>query len=377
MKSSKQNRNEEVKIVGLLCKMASDYGQPPAKRCRAGLKSSSAANGDAEEAYFKSYADLYTHEEMLRDVERTSAYRDAIMGNKELIQDKVVLDVGAGTGILSCFCALAGARKVYAIEASGVAQHARSVIEENDLTDRVVVLNERVEECNLPEKVDVIVSEWMGYSLMYESMLASVLFARDHWLKPGGLMLPSHAALFAAPVNVQRFWDDRVDIWSNMQAVYGVKMKRLRRVVEDTTLRSVQVVELYGEDVLSDSSCVVSLDLGSATLDDLQKLEGVFSVKSHCCLPMHGIGIWFVVTFPGKPPVRLSTSPYSPRTHWRQCVLFFDDPVEIEQDDLVEGRLVMTPFGSHMRFLNVHLSCDVSRRAVHVEKDYTLDDNTC
>lgn len=46
-----------------------------------------------------------------------------------------------------------------------------------------------------PKSVDVLVSEWMGYCLLYESMLSSVLVARDHWLKPGGAMLPDTATM--------------------------------------------------------------------------------------------------------------------------------------------------------------------------------------
>jgi type I protein arginine methyltransferase len=42
---------------------------------------------------------------------------------------------------------------------------------------------------------DIIISEWMGYCLFYESMLKTVLFARDKWLVPGGLMFPGKASL--------------------------------------------------------------------------------------------------------------------------------------------------------------------------------------
>jgi type I protein arginine methyltransferase len=58
---------------------------------------------------------------MLMDDVRTSHYRNAIINNKQDFQDKIVMDVGAGSGILSLFAAQAGARKVYAIEASNMA----------------------------------------------------------------------------------------------------------------------------------------------------------------------------------------------------------------------------------------------------------------
>lgn len=65
--------------------------------------------------YFTSYNDISTHKLMLQDRHRTMTYKKAI---EAVCEDKVVLDVGAGTGILSLFAAKAGARKVYAVEAS-------------------------------------------------------------------------------------------------------------------------------------------------------------------------------------------------------------------------------------------------------------------
>lgn len=68
---------------------------------------------------------------MLMDEVRTSQYRNAILNNKQDFQDKIVMDVGAGSGILSLFAAQAGARKVYAIEASNMAESARTLIDAN------------------------------------------------------------------------------------------------------------------------------------------------------------------------------------------------------------------------------------------------------
>lgn len=49
-----------------------------------------------------------------------------------------------------------------------------------------------------PHSIDVLLSEWMGYCLLYESMLSSVLYARDHWLKPGGAILPDTATIVSS-----------------------------------------------------------------------------------------------------------------------------------------------------------------------------------
>lgn len=112
-----------------------------------------------------------------------------------------MLDVGAGTGILSIFAARAGAKHVYAVENANIAIHARNIIEKNGLSDVITVVKGKIEEIVLPvEKVDIIISEWMGYFLLYESMLDCVLYARDKYLQPDGIMFPDRAVLYLASI---------------------------------------------------------------------------------------------------------------------------------------------------------------------------------
>ncbi|CAK8565621.1 unnamed protein product [Lathyrus sativus] len=179
---------------------------------------------DYDMAYFHSYAHLGIHQEMIKDRVRTDTYREAIMRHQSLIAGKVVVDVGCGTGILSIFCAQAGAKRVYAVDASDIALQANEVVKANNLSDVVIVLHGRVEDVEIDEEVDVIISEWMGYMLLYESMLGSVITARDHWLKPGGLILPSSASLYIAPVTHTDRYSDSVDFWRN---VYGIDMSAI------------------------------------------------------------------------------------------------------------------------------------------------------
>ena len=82
------------------------------------------------------------HETMLKDTVRTDAYRDFIYEHKELFKGKVILDVGCGTGILSMFCARAGAKKVFAVDNSNIIDKAREIIFDNELDEIVTyVLN--------------------------------------------------------------------------------------------------------------------------------------------------------------------------------------------------------------------------------------------
>lgn len=76
---------------------------------------------------------------MLEDEPRTLAYKNAILNNQSYFKDKIVMDVGSGTGILSIFCAQAGAKKVYAVEASNLASLSKEIIRENNLENIIEV----------------------------------------------------------------------------------------------------------------------------------------------------------------------------------------------------------------------------------------------
>ena len=173
-------------------------------------------NKEKHDYYFGSYSHFYIHEEMLKDEIRTNAYRRAIEGNPQDFKDKVVLDIGAGTGILSIFAARAGAKHVYAVENAEIAFFAREIIKNNGLSDKITVLKGKMEEIVLPvEKVDIIISEWMGYFLLYESMLDSVLWARDKYLVEGGKMLPDRAQIYIAAIEDEPEKRRRTHFWKN------------------------------------------------------------------------------------------------------------------------------------------------------------------
>ena len=101
--------------------------------------------------YFQSYSSIYIHEKMLRDQARTDAYKRAIDLNKDLFKDKIVLDVGCGTGILSIFAARAGAKHVYGVEMSDTADMAVKIISENSFSDKITVIKKEIENVTLGE----------------------------------------------------------------------------------------------------------------------------------------------------------------------------------------------------------------------------------
>ncbi|CDY33443.1 BnaC01g32820D [Brassica napus] len=149
---------------------------------------------DFDAAYFHSYAHVRFHEEMIKGIFFFFiVFAYPVLRFDSVLQ--VVVDVGCGTGILSIFCAQAGAKRVYAVDASDIAVHAEEVLKANGLSDKDV---------EIEEEADVIVSEWMGYMLLYEVISLFYIhniLSRDRWLKPGGLILPSHATLYMAPIS--------------------------------------------------------------------------------------------------------------------------------------------------------------------------------
>ena len=164
--------------------------------------------------YFASYSLLEHHLDLLKDKARVQAYFRAMRENEDSFAGKVVLEVGCGLGLLTILAARAGARKVYAVEATkAAAAFARRLVQSHGLENVVTVFETTVETIELPEQVDVIISEFMGHFLLRESMIDSVIFARDRFLKPGGAIFPSHCKMLLAPCSSQIQVDAKVEAY--------------------------------------------------------------------------------------------------------------------------------------------------------------------
>ena len=190
---------------------------------------------DIDQQYFESYSFMDIHREMLEDKVRTNTYRSVLENNQGLMSGAAVLDVGCGTGVLSIFAARGGASKVVAVDGSpAISNVAESIFirngyssEQNGMIKVLSTKIENLESLGDIDKVDVIVSEWMGYALLFESMLDSVLLARDRFLKPGGAMLPDVANIYVALGSREA---EGLSFWSN---VYDIDMSLVARSLRD------------------------------------------------------------------------------------------------------------------------------------------------
>jgi len=325
-------------------------------------------NKTSSDYYWNSYAHYGIHEEMLKDKVRTSSYKKSILENKPLFRNKVVLDVGCGTAILSMFAAQAGAKHIYAVDSSDIIIQARQIVKDNNFEDKITCIQGKMEDITLPcEKVDIIISEWMGYFLLYETMLPTVLKARDQWLKPGGLIFPDKADLYIACIEDADYKEEKIEYWSN---VYGFNFS----CIQNMAYREPLVDSVNSDAVVTTSSKILSLDLNTCKAEDL-----TFSSKFMCTGQrndyIHALIAWFDITFSCcHKPIYFTTSPAAQYTHWKQTVFYLRECITICRGDNLTGNIKVSPNANNERDLDIEIQVDFDGRIqqLHIQQEYVI-----
>lgn len=207
-----------------------------------------------------------------------------------------------------------------------------------------------MEEIELPVKeVDIIISEWMGYFLLYESMLDCVLWARDKYLVKGGKMLPDRAQLYIAAIEDEQYKSQKLGFWKN---VYGVDMSALSKAVMKEP-----IIDMVDSNmIVSNHAMILDLDLVNMKKEDVE-----FSHKYELVMErhdrMHGLVAWFDTTFSDlENPVVLSTSPYKKYTHWKTVVFYTDHDMRVAKGDVLSGSVAVKKSQTNFRELDVKFS---------------------
>lgn len=264
---------------------------------------------------------------------------------------------------MSIFASRAGAKHVYGIEFADIADYAREIVKKNNLSDRITIIKSKVEEAELPvPKVDIIISEWMGYFLLYESMLDTVLFARDKWLNKDGYILPDKASITLAAIEDGNYKKSKVNFWDD---VYGIDMTCIKPNVMAEPL-----IDICEKRAINSSHCkILEIDLYTCTKADLD-FSSSYELTFFRNDTFHGILSWFDIYFDKLPnKVEFSTGPYNKSTHWKQTIFYTDHDLFVDKGEILKGSIAVRKSQVNFRELDVKISFHQNSR--NGKKDFT------
>ena len=263
------------------------------------------------EQYFERYASLEQQRWMVADRPRTSAFAKAIA---EVVKPgDVVIDVGAGTGILSLLAAKAGARRVIGVERSDIARLARELIRQNGFEDRVEIFHGDAKNLQLNESVDVIISEWLGHMAYVENMFRSVIHVRDAWLKPGGKLLPSSVDVMLAPIDDGELYHEYGPGFWQKSNIHGIDFSFFTK--KELQMGHANKLHMPDKFLLAPGKSIHHLKTDEAHPGD-EWCSGTIEYEIQRDGILNGFAGWFSTQL--SPSVVLDTAPNCSRTHWEQ-----------------------------------------------------------
>jgi hypothetical protein len=203
----------------------------------------------------------------------------------------------------------------------------------------VRVIQGDVMDVELPEAVDVIVSEWLGGFGIDEGMLAPVVAARDRWLRPGGVMIPRSVTAWTALVH-DRYLADTVEFLRDDP--YGLDLDRLADVTVNEISYSGTFRHLAADDRRSEPGRLWTTDAHLVSLPEsqtAQEAETLLQVRDPGTA--NALALWFTADL--TPGVSLSIGPGDPPTHWGMTTAPLTAPVELVPDMAVRARVRTAP----------------------------------
>jgi 2-polyprenyl-3-methyl-5-hydroxy-6-metoxy-1,4-benzoquinol methylase len=304
---------------------------------------------------------------MLFDGARVKAF-DAAIRSVVKPGDRVI-DVGAGSGILSFIAAGAGASKVYALEATPIIEDARRIAEANGLANKIDFVPGDGALFKADAPADLVLGEWAGMYLLEEwQHFNAFARSRDANLKPGGKVLPRYARLYLAPIDDSRLYVERgPGFWE--RPVWGFDFSLVHREQLDRTRR---IIVQGAKQTLLARAEVLSIDCATADAKAFffeHEFEVAFPNHATC----HGFLGYFELDL--APGCVLDTSPLSLDTHWHQSY-FPMEQIGLQKGDRLHVRVTSTP-DSATQTAVLTIAAEVFQGKVSVqrqERRYTLED---
>ena len=279
------------------------------------------------------YSTFSSHQNMVFDWHRNHRYGQAIRDS--VTADTVVLDLGAGLGIFGLIAAAAGARRVYLVEPRPVVQAAKILAEANGLSDKIHIFEGKIEDVTLPEKVDLIVSAFTGNLLFSEDLLPSLYYARQHFLKPNGTLLPDMAELMVAPVESFSTYQSHCEEWRDLSE--GLDFSAIQNYAANELYRIDR--KSFQHRQLSPPQSAASLDFNTTSQADCNATLTAKIVSPGIC---HGLLGWIRIHLGGT---WLSAAPLEPHVHWSPVFFPLSSPMQVDADEEVVIKLHRPAFG--------------------------------
>jgi predicted RNA methylase len=261
------------------------------------------------------------HQFLLADKGRTEAYQKSIAQSVQ--PGDTVLDIGAGTGILSLFAWRAGAAKVYAVEAGGGVELARHVCRHNGAGNSIEFFDEYFQNTVLPHRVDVVVTDTGATFGLQGGMLGLILEARQRCLKKGGTLIPSALELTMAPVEFFEGYR-RFEIWT--RDLYHFDFSPVRSFAANKYYRT----HLQPENLLAEPATLARVSFYEAETTYVSG-ERTFVAQRDGIL--HGVGGWATTELGYG--IGFSNSPLNPTIQWAHSFFPLVQPTPIQKGDHV------------------------------------------
>lgn len=288
---------------------------------------------------------LEDYRRMMADRVRMDAYRRAI---KAVCPGKVVCEIGLGLGPLSLMALQEGATRVYGVEIDRDALEVATAVIRGHGFDKerfipVHGLSTRVE---LPQRVDVILSETLDSTGFGENTATYMEDAKTRFLRPGGVFLPSHVNCYAALASPRtylrqlRFWE------RELADVVGVTYEEILKLLREHS----HVLDIEEEDCFSGWKSWREMDFLKS---GYQHSESKLLLDVTQAGRIHGVACAFDATL--SPGVKLRNFPWDPPTCWKQGFNPFTGPIDLALGDaalvelvLPETELIQIQFEMHV-----------------------------
>jgi len=276
---------------------------------------------------------LHDYGAMIADEVRMSAHRAAL--ERAVRPGSVVVDLGAGMGIMSLIACQLGARRVYAIEPNDLVEVTRELAAANGFGDRIQIIQEPADRVSLPERADVIVSDLRGMLPFHARHIPALVDSRQRFLAPNGVLIPEHDEIRVAVVSVERAYADVRRPWR--EGATGLDMSPAERLTTNQLAR----VRITADELLTPGRSWASIDYRTVTSPSA---SGTVSWTVERDGVGRGLRVWFDTVL--APGIGFSNGPDAPETVYGAVFLPWSDAVSLAAGDEIAVMLSADLLGS-------------------------------